>query len=141
DAWIKYYRQDENSPNSVVSYYVKGSLVALCLDLTIRARTGSRRSLDDVMRLMWQRYGTAPGATGTGHGLDEAGFPALLEEATGVDLSRQIARWAYRTAELPLADCLRPFGIDVGREASGDARCWLGARTVLRHADVVIHSA
>ncbi|MEO6271519.1 MAG: peptidase M61, partial [Lautropia sp.] len=47
DAWIKYYRQDENSPNTVVSYYVKGSLVALCLDLTIRARTRSRKSLDD----------------------------------------------------------------------------------------------
>src|SRR5690606_38638214 len=107
DAWIKYYRQDENSPNTVVSYYVKGSLVALCLDLTIRARTRSRRSLDDVMRLLWQRHGAPAGAGAASRtdpraaggtlarGLGETGFPALLEEATGLDLSRQIARWAY----------------------------------------------
>ncbi|MBA3477475.1 MAG: M61 family metallopeptidase [Lautropia sp.] len=158
DAWIKYYRQDENSPNSVVSYYVKGALVALCLDLTIRARTRSRRSLDDVMRLLWQRYGKPPqrtaavqavagsgvrrdgGASGA-HGLGEDEFPGLLEEATGVDLSRQIARWAYGTGELPLAECLKPFGVTVGREAGGDAISWLGARTVVQHSEVVIQHA
>ena len=55
DAWIKYYRQDENSPNAIVSYYVKGALVALALDLTLRRE--SRITLDDVMRALWQRYG------------------------------------------------------------------------------------
>ena len=153
DAWIKYYRQDENSPNTVVSYYVKGSLVALCLDLTIRARTRSRRSLDDVMRLMWQRYGLpasagrgAGAASGSarstgGHGLGETDFPALLQEATGLDLSRQIARWAYGTTELPLTECFKPFGITLGREEGGEALSWLGARTVVRQGDVVIQSA
>ncbi|MGH8809345.1 MAG: M61 family metallopeptidase, partial [Noviherbaspirillum sp.] len=48
DAWTKYYRQDENSPNAIVSYYTKGSLVGLALDLTIRAETKGRKSLDDV---------------------------------------------------------------------------------------------
>ena len=57
DAWIKYYRQDENSPNSIVSYYAKGSLVALAIDLTIRARTEDTYSLDDAMRLLWNRFG------------------------------------------------------------------------------------
>src|SRR5690606_32949346 len=57
DAWIKYYRQDENAPNAIVSYYTKGSLVALALDLTIRERSAGRRSLDDVMRLLWTRFG------------------------------------------------------------------------------------
>jgi predicted metalloprotease with PDZ domain len=148
DAWIKYYRQDENTPNAVVSYYVKGSLVALCLDLTIRAMTRSRRSLDDVMRLLWQRYGMAGrgkavagsgAAAGPGGlGLGEEEFPELLQEATGLDLSAQIARWAYGTAELPLAECLKPFGISVGREAAGEALSWLGARTTLQHSDMVI---
>jgi predicted metalloprotease with PDZ domain len=55
DAWGKYYRQDENAPNSIVSYYTKGSLVALALDLSIRAKTGGKKSLDDVMRALWQR--------------------------------------------------------------------------------------
>jgi predicted metalloprotease with PDZ domain len=65
DAWTKYYRQDENAPNAIVSYYTKGSLVALALDLTIREKTRGRKSLDDIMRALWQRYGRdfyAPGA-------------------------------------------------------------------------------
>lgn len=57
DAWIKYYRQDENAPNAIVSYYTKGALVALCLDLVLRASSHGRRSLDDVMRLLWREYG------------------------------------------------------------------------------------
>jgi predicted metalloprotease with PDZ domain len=138
DAWIKYYRQDENTPNAVVSYYVKGSLVALCLDLTIRARTRSRRSLDDVMRLLWQRHGQ-PGPERRGLGEDE--FPALLKEATGLDLGRQIARWAYGTAELPLAECLKPFGITLGEAQEGEALAGLGARTMARQGEVTIHSA
>ncbi len=142
DAWIKYYRQDENTPNAVVSYYVKGSLVALCLDLTIRAMTRSRRSLDDVMRLMWQRYGKRTAAAAlVGHGLAEDEFPALLQEATGLDLRRQIARWAYGTAELPLAECLRPFGVAMRQEADSDALSWLGAKAVARQGEVVIQSA
>ena len=143
DAWIKYYRQDENSPNSVVSYYVKGSLVALCLDLTIRARTRSRRSLDDVMRLLWQRHrGSAGGSDSAAtRGLGEDEFPDLLEEATGLDLSRQIASWAYGTSELPVAAALKPFGITVGREVGGEALAWLGAKTVVRQSEVLIQSA
>ena len=58
DAWIKYYRQDENSPNTVVSYYVKGSLVALCLDLTLRQE--GHTTLDAVMRALWQRCKAGP---------------------------------------------------------------------------------
>ena len=57
DAWTKYYRQDENAPNAIVSYYTKGSLVALALDLTIRTQTDGERSLDDVMRALWVTYG------------------------------------------------------------------------------------
>lgn len=57
DAWTRYYKQDENSPNALVSYYTKGSLVALGLDLLIRRDSGGVHSLDDVMRLLWRRYG------------------------------------------------------------------------------------
>ena len=80
DAWIKYYRQDENAPNAIVSYYGKGSLVALCADLLIRSRTGGRRSLDDVMRALWRRYGRP------GIGVPEDGVERLAEEVTGVRL-------------------------------------------------------
>ncbi len=56
DAWIKYYRPDENSENSSISYYLKGSLVAWLLDLEIRQRTGGERSLDDVLRYLYAKY-------------------------------------------------------------------------------------
>jgi predicted metalloprotease with PDZ domain len=96
DAWIKYYRQDENSPNTGVSYYVKGSLVALCLDLLIRNRTRGKKSLDDVMRALWLRHGR------TGVGVDEDGIERLIEEATGLKLRRYLDDWLRSTRELPM---------------------------------------
>jgi len=110
DAWIKYYRQDENAPNSVVSYYTKGSLVALAFDLTIRAQTRNRKSLDDVMRLLWQRYGR-DFYEGRGLGIREDEVEALFEEATGADLRRLFAQAVHGTRDLPLADLLAPFGV------------------------------
>src|SRR5262249_32689791 len=107
DAWIKYYRPDENSPNATVSYYGKGSLVALCLDLTIRARTRGRKSLDDVMRAMWRRYGL------TGVGVDERGVECIGEEVTGVELERSFDEWLRSTRELPLEALLEAHGVDM----------------------------
>lgn len=107
DAWTKYYRQDENAPNAVVSYYTKGALVALCLDTRIRQATQGQHSLDDVMRLMWQRKGSEQ------EGLREDEFPALVYEATGLDLSEEIADWAYGTVDLPLAETLAAYGLDM----------------------------
>ena len=110
DAWTRYYKQDENSPNALVSYYTKGSLVALGLDLLIRQETAGARSLDDVMRLLWQRHGR-DFYQGRPQGLAEDGLPALIREATGVDARRFIARYAYGTADVPLAKLLEPQGI------------------------------
>src|SRR3569623_474546 len=81
DAWIKNYRQDENAPNAIVSYYTKGSLVALALDLAIRAQTSNRKSLADVMRLLWQRFGR-DFYRGKPVGVDEGEVAALIAEAT-----------------------------------------------------------
>ncbi len=57
DTWIRFYRPDENSVNVAESYYRRGQLLGLALDLTLRAGTGGRKGLDDVMRLLWRRYG------------------------------------------------------------------------------------
>jgi predicted metalloprotease with PDZ domain len=122
DAWIKYYRQDENTPNAIVSYYQKGSLVALAFDLAIRARTNHRKSLDDVMRLLWQRYGRdfyrdEPA------GVEEDDVKSLIEEATGVDLGPLFDEAVHGTRDLPLAELLLPFGVtlapDLGNGALG----------------------
>ena len=113
DAWTKYYRQDENSPNAIVSYYTKGSLVALTLDLTIRAETGGKKSLDDVMRALWQQYGRDFYKRNGGHGVTEAAVDTLFDLVTGLKLKRLLDRCVRGTDDLPLADVLRPFGIDL----------------------------
>ena len=84
DAWTKYYQADENTPNAVVSYYGKGALIALGLDLKIRTYTSNCQSLDDVMRLMWQTHGT------TLEGISEDGLDELILKLLG---KKFVATW------------------------------------------------
>ncbi|CAB3773404.1 peptidase M61 [Burkholderia sp. MSh2] len=129
DAWIKYYRQDENATNAIVSYYTKGSLVALAFDLAIRAQTRNRKSLDDVMRLLWQRYGR-DFYLGKQAGVEENEVEALIEEATGVALGRLFADAVHGTRDLPLGDLLAPFGVTLTPEVANGAAAkpTIGAR-------------
>jgi predicted metalloprotease with PDZ domain len=123
DAWIKYYRQDENSPNAIVSYYGKGSLVALCLDLYIREHTHGRKSLDDLMQALWREHGL------TGRGVEEDGVERLAERVTGLKLGRQFDAWLRSTAELPLARLLAGQGVDVVMRPARNASDAGGAAT------------
>ena len=102
DSWVKYYRADENTPNATVSYYAKGSLVALALDLTLR-REG-RGSLDDVMRRLWQ--------TSAGGPVSQADIGAALEHVGGRSYAEELAAWVHGTGELPVLELLAAFGID-----------------------------
>ena len=118
DAWIKYYRQDENAPNSVVSYYQKGALVGLALDLTIRARTKGKRSLDDVMRLLWKQWKAA------GHsyrGVAEDNFAAVIAEATGLSLDGELAAWTEGVRDPDYVALFAPFGIQCTQRPAVDA--------------------
>ncbi len=105
DAWIKFYKPDENTPNTVVSYYTKGALVALALDLTIRRDTRGARSLDDVMRALWERHGK------TRVGVPEDGVERLAHEVSGLDLRLFFDRALRSTDELALDELLAFFGI------------------------------
>jgi len=107
DAWIKFYRQDENSPNATVSYYLKGALIALCLDLHIRKQTKARRSLDNVMRALWRRHGAR------GIGVEDAEVERLAEESTGVALRRFFDDALRSTKELPLKRLLSAHGVNM----------------------------
>ena len=136
DAWVKYYRQDENAPNAIVSYYAKGSLVALGLDLTIRAATAGKKSLDDVMRALWTRYGRDFYSVGdgdnAGQGIGEADALALFEEVGSVSLKRYFDRHIHGTEDVPLEKLLAPFAVAVTdkREVGKNGKPSLGARTV-----------
>ncbi|WP_198314680.1 M61 family metallopeptidase [Chitinibacter sp. GC72] len=118
DTWIKYYRPDENSPNELVSYYTKGALVALCLDLHIRQQTQNRKSLDQIMQALWLRYGRDFDQHGLGVGEQE--WEALAAEVSGLDLQDFFDRALRSTEPLPLPDLLGHIGIEMQkRPASG----------------------
>jgi predicted metalloprotease with PDZ domain len=139
DAWTRYYKQDENAPNAIISYYTKGSLIALALDLTIRQATNQQRSLDDVMRLLWERYGR-DFYQGNPIGLSEKGFPQLVREATGVDVLDDINRWAYSSQDLPLKELLATQGISLEWKAA-NTRPTLDIRTRKQGEQLVITAA
>lgn len=109
DTWTRFYKQDENSPNALVSYYSKGALVALGLDLHIRNHSQNEKSLDDVMRLMWERYGREFYLREP-RGVAEGEMPSLVAEATGVDATDFIARYAYGRDDIPLSDLMAKQG-------------------------------
>ena len=112
DAWTRYYRPDENTPNATVSYYTKGALVALCLDLSLRQQ--GKTTLDAVMRALWQRCQAGP--------MTEADLCAVLAECSGQSYDAEIARWVHGTADLPLKKLLEGQGIEVREEAASLAQ-------------------
>jgi predicted metalloprotease with PDZ domain len=115
DAWSKYYRQDENAPNAIISYYTKGSLVALAFDLTIRAKTGGARTLDDVMLALWQRFGS-DFYEGGARGVTEKEVEALFDEVSGVKLRQLFERYIRGTDDVPVAKLYAPFGVKLADE-------------------------
>ena len=137
DAWVKYYRQDENTPNATVSYYTKGALVALCLDLSLRAhRTASLKAstadavtLDTVMRGLWQRCADGPMA--------EADLLAVLHEQTGRSWAKEIKAWVHSTAELPLKTLLQAQGLQVHEDPAQMAQR-LGLRVAEANGTVTV---
>ncbi len=121
DAWVKYYRQDENTLNATVSYYTKGSLVALCLDLTLRLE-GQGLTLDHVMRGLYKRCKAEP--------MREQDLLDELQAQTGRSWRAEIAAWVHSTAELPLAKLLEGQGIQIHVDTGNFAE-----RLGLRHTD------
>lgn len=118
DAWIKFYRPDANTPNAQVSYYAKGALAALVLDLEIRRRTVGARSLDDVMRLLWERYGVKD----LGFPEDrEQGIKAVLQEVAGGPLEF-FDELVAGTAEIDFDRYLSAAGLELAALPEGTVR-------------------
>lgn len=142
DAWIKHYRPDESTPNTSVSYYLKGSIVGFLLDLELRRRSGGARSLDDLVRLLFEKHGSAPG-------LPEDGVERAAVELLGGEsgLKEWFQRAVHSTQELQIDEALAGVGLravlhaaksaddkggaeedpDEAPEPSGATRGWLGA--------------
>lgn len=134
DAWIKYYRSDENSRNTEISYYTKGAVVAFLLDMKIREATEGEQSLDDVMRRFYKEHSGEVG-------YEESDFRNIASEIAGEDLTEWFAGSVDLTKELDYGQALNYLGLEMtgapaertGREASDRDReregsAWLGAR-------------
>jgi predicted metalloprotease with PDZ domain len=107
DAWIKLYRPDANSSNSQMSYYLKGEMVTLLLDLLIRDRTDGNKSFDDVLVAMWERFGKAE------IGFTEAQLKTIIESIAQTDLTDFYERYIHDVDELPFNEYLAPFGVEL----------------------------
>lgn len=130
DAWIKLYRPDANSGNSQISYYLKGEMVSLLLDLLIRARHDNQRSLDDVMRQMWQQFGQAE------IGYTPEQLQKVIESVAGVDLTDFFEYYIDGTEELPFNQYLEPFGLHLVAEQEEEP--YLGVKAKAEHGREII---
>ena len=133
DAWIKLYRPDANSANSQISYYLKGEMVTLLLDLGIRIKHSNGRSFDDVMRQMWKQFGQ-----------DEIGFmpeqlKATIESVAGFDLTDFFDRYINGgTEELPFDEYLSGFGLRLQSNSEGDRPPHFGVTVKTEHGREMI---
>lgn len=132
DAWIKYYRPDENSGNTAISYYTKGAVVGWLLDAKIRQSTAGTKSLDDLMRLAFSRFSGERGFT-------PEEFKATAEEVAGTPLRGFFARNVESTEELDYTEALEWFGLRFkAAPAAGAKKAWLGARTTVNNGRLLI---
>ena len=138
DAWTKYYRPDENTANATVSYYQLGALVALAIDLRLRLHT--KVTLDDLMRLLWVRYGRDDAPLRT-EGVAEDALPGLLSELSGLDWRAFFRRHVHGTELPPLQKLLTEFGVQgttaqdtpfdaLGLAVQEQAGAWLSVQRV-----------
>jgi predicted metalloprotease with PDZ domain len=117
DAWTKYYRMGENTPNATVSYYTKGALVALCLDLSLR--TEGRTTLDAVVHSLWRSSQGGP--------ITEADIQQTLLTLSGRSWQAELQAWVHGTDDLPVVACLERQGVTVAHDPAPIAQ-QLGVR-------------
>ncbi len=128
-AWTKFYKQDANAGNAIVSYYAKGALIALALDLKLRDETNGEVTLDKVMAVCWERFGES------GEGMPERELEAIASEVAGFSLDDFFASAVRGTGELPLEALLKRHGIRVHYRA-GSGRSDKGGKPAATSADV-----
>ncbi len=111
DAWIKFYRPDENSANTSISYYNKGAILGFLLDIAIRKQTNNERSLDDVMRVLYERYANKQGFT-------NRDVLLVANEVSGSDMSEWFNRAVNTTSDLDYTSALAWLGLEFKAEAA-----------------------
>lgn len=133
-AWTKFYQQNENAGNSIVSYYAKGALIALCLDLTVRLQSDHQLNLAHIMRDLWHKLGK------TQAGTSDDTFAEFFNSYPGIDVSELLENALYGRDSLPVVELLENFGVKVrpvapkndnsssGKAVEQPAKVTIGAR-------------
>ena len=121
DAWIKYYRQDENAINNQISYYEKGEVVNMMLDITIRTASGGAKSLDDVMRHLYNEFYKKD------RNYTPADFQKAAETAAGRSLDDFFSKYVRGEAEIDFGAILNGIGLTLSRDESAKTRAYIGA--------------
>ena len=124
DAWIKYYRPDENAINNQISYYDKGELVNWLLDLTIRSDSGGQKSLDDVMRYLWTEFFKK------GRNYTPQDYQKAAELMAGRSLDDFFAKYVRGVVEIDYTPIVAPFGLDLHVTQPNARHAYLGADLV-----------
>ena len=121
DAWIKYYRQDENSVNNQISYYDKGEIGNMLLDVTIRSASGGKKSLDDVMRYLWTEYFKK----GRNYGPQD--YQNAAELMAGPSVDDFFAKYVRGVAEIDYNAIFNPIGLELKAEEPDAGKAYMGA--------------
>jgi predicted metalloprotease with PDZ domain len=124
DAWIKYYRQDENAINNQISYYDKGEIVVMMLDIVIRTASRGERSMDDVMRHLYNEFYKK------GRNYTPADFKRAAETMAGTSLDDFFAKYVSGEAEIDYAGIVRGIGLHVDVRQPNRDKAYIGADIV-----------
>jgi predicted metalloprotease with PDZ domain len=121
DAWIKYYRQDENAINNQISYYDKGEIVSMMLDITIRTSSNGAKSLDDVMRYLYDNV-SKKGANFT-----PETFQKAAEMMAGKSLDDFFSKYVRGEAEIDFDGILGGMGLQLKASEPNKNKAYIGA--------------
>ena len=121
DAWIKYYRPNENSNNSTISYYTKGAAVAAMLDMEIINQSNGSKNLDNVMQYLYQTY-----YKGKNRGFTDGELLDALSLVTQKNMTSFVDNFIYDTQTIDFATYFQHIGLNLKNTAAGNADPYLG---------------
>ncbi len=133
DAWIKHYRPNENSPNSTISYYSKGALIALIMDLEIIHSTQGKAGLDEVMKAMYDEYYVK-----RKRGYTDGEFKAMAEKTAGHSLSDIYNNYVNDVKTIDYNKYFNYAGLSITNDAAQVNEPYLGIATSLREGRMII---
>ena len=133
DAWIKFYRPNENSRNSTISYYGKGSLIAMIADLEVLNATKGVKGLDDVMKAMYEEYYIK-----LGRGYTDAEFKAMLEKVSGVSFTALYDNYVNGTKPIEYAKYFGYAGLGINDDMYGRDLPYLGVSSALKDGKLMV---